>query len=414
MHLYSINLVSILLLTIFGVLLTESTSNSTIEQRLELAHSKIVQQFPYDTYSKTFLDNLDQSELSPGIKSVLEGVPVFIVGRNEGTGNLGNRMGEWLYYVGCRYAAGAHLILVPWPRLVDEIEQYESNYYYDGRFAVTRRIFSEQFPHYIMNPHPASNMSEALEKAMKMCRKISFPWELPLDLTQYIPFWRELLPRAFHNVTQQVVVNSSTLTNPSYLHFLNGLENSSHFHRAIGNEMMSRPLDTRSHLPMYPDVAIHYRCSDNVMFPKMGLLPYDVILRRVPADAKHIMILTEFGNVAAKDISDIPTRSVCRSAIQALYERLTARFPSARVVARAGYDVFLAFSILMHSRVVVCSASTFCFHAALPNAKGEVHVPLTKLLYGTSGMQLFRQSNAARNPIANVKLLEEVPPLAFD
>ena len=48
-------------------------------------------------------------------------------------------------------------------------------------------------------------------------------------------------------------------------------------------------------LPGIPNVAIHYRCSDN-LFGGMGLLSFGTIVSRIPKDAKFVYIYSEYGS----------------------------------------------------------------------------------------------------------------------
>jgi hypothetical protein len=49
-------------------------------------------------------------------------------------------------------------------------------------------------------------------------------------------------------------------------------------------------------------------------------------------------------------------------------------------VLKRGGDLFLDYARIVHSNVVVCSASTFCLWPALSNLHGQVHFPLTPLV----------------------------------
>jgi hypothetical protein len=98
--------------------------------------------------------------------------------------------------------------------------------------------------------------------------------------------------------------------------------------------------EEQAKLPIIPDVTIQYRCGDNIQFSYMyGILPYTAFPSRIPANAKHIYV-----------VSDHPTRALhaqvppvasyvcmCMCVFNCLF--LTARPParpcSTRAVARA-------------------------------------------------------------------------------
>ena len=394
------------------LVLTQDQLN--LHARLSAAHRILLNKYPYAEYlkfSQNFFYDLNPISLphiGNDIGPLLLDLPVYIIKRNEGTGNLGNRMGEWLWYSGCRYAAGAHLILIPTPELVQEGLRYVKEPFYDNRVKATREIFAESFPPFIINPNPARSAEEAKQKASSICGSLTSTWTRPLNLTLVIPFWRKLLGPIFHNITT-TFFNSSLYT-PVSFKLLNdsGINPEKLREGAMGGELISRPLRETDAVPMYPDVAIHYRCRDNVFFEHMGLLPFDVIVRRVPSDAKHVIIFTENGNYPSKE------NELCADLVKILYSKVVEKAPGARVVLRSGFDVFFTYSILMHAQIVVCSASTFCFHAALPNSVGNVHFPVTQFFYGTAGYNMFRKSNAATNPFPRFQMIEEVLPLSFD
>ena len=140
---------------------------------------------------------------------------------------------------------------------------------------------------------------------------------------------------------------------------------------------------THSHLvtglPLIPDVAIQYRCGDNVGFGKTryGLLPFRAISSRIPTSAKNIYIL-----------ADAPTRnprsvysSRCGQIIEALLKHIIARHPSTLVLVKRGGDVFLDVARMARAKTLICSASTFCLWPALANTN-VVHYPLTPLVLG--------------------------------
>jgi hypothetical protein len=135
-------------------------------------------------------------------------------------------------------------------------------------------------------------------------------------------------------------------------------------------------------LPIIPDVAVQYRCGDNIGFGKTryGLLPFRAITDRIPATARHIYVL-----------ADSPLRSRyhayssrCSDILLALFKRLQTTFPAAVVAVKRGGDQFLDYARMARANVTICSASTFCLWPALANPHGQVHFPLTPLV-GNSG-----------------------------
>ena len=124
-----------------------------------------------------------------------------------------------------------------------------------------------------------------------------------------------------------------------------------------------------SKLPRYPDIAIHYRCSDNIMFSGMGLLSFHHIKKLIPLDAKYIFILTE-------DIDY--NRHLCRPVLDALQSDIKAQFSQAHVIIRRGGYKVEVLAMLIHSRITICSLSTFCYFFATSNTNGQVFIPKSK------------------------------------
>lgn len=137
-------------------------------------------------------------------------------------------------------------------------------------------------------------------------------------------------------------------------------------------------------LPTIPDVAIQYRCGDNIGFNYMyGLLPFWAFTSRIPKDTKTIYVL-----------ADHPTRNLqatyagrCQNILEALFHYLEERFPDATIVVKRGGDIFLDVARFALAKVLICSASTFCVWPALAN-ENVAHFPLTSLIAGADNMQL--------------------------
>ena len=122
--------------------------------------------------------------------------------------------------------------------------------------------------------------------------------------------------------------------------------------------------------PIVPDVAIHYRCGDNIEAGRhgYGLLPYHTFIKYIPEDAKLIYILSDA----------IHPRKICKDIIAGLFKYLSKTFPDKTIVLYNGDDIFIDFYRLARANVTICSASTFCFYASLANS-GKTFFPKTVL-----------------------------------
>lgn len=126
-----------------------------------------------------------------------------------------------------------------------------------------------------------------------------------------------------------------------------------------------------------PDVAIHYRCSDNLARDWYGLLPFSVFRTVIPTlTTTSIYIL-----------SDPPDRKQthklaqhCPKILTRLKKYLSRLFPSASITLHRGGNPFHAMTYLAYANTTVCSASTFCFYPGLANIGGTVYFPKTKLI----------------------------------
>ena len=135
-------------------------------------------------------------------------------------------------------------------------------------------------------------------------------------------------------------------------------------------------------LPIVPDVALQYRCGDNIQFSYMyGILPFTAYPSRIPTTAKYIYVL-----------SDHPSRALhaaytskCQMILQGLFEFLKKERPQATIVVKRGGDLFLDYARLAFAKVTICSASTYCLWPALASIGKSITslptLPLHTYLY---------------------------------
>jgi len=104
------------------------------------------------------------------------------------------------------------------------------------------------------------------------------------------------------------------------------------------------------------DVAIHYRCSDN-LFGGMGLLSFGTLLKLIPPEANTIYIFTEYGN----RLTGTPLAKAATHILQRLYSILSAAYPRAIVVIkRGGNEATAVAQLTLARKLTICSPSTFC------------------------------------------------------
>lgn len=138
-------------------------------------------------------------------------------------------------------------------------------------------------------------------------------------------------------------------------------------------------------LPLVPDVALQYRCGDNIGFSYMyGILPFTAYDNIIPAGVKYIYVLSDHPSRAVHS----PYSGRCSLILQKLLEYLQARHPNAIILVKRGGDLFLDYVRLSKANVTICSASSFCLWPAIANNKAQVYFPLTQLAAGADSIEL--------------------------
>lgn len=128
-------------------------------------------------------------------------------------------------------------------------------------------------------------------------------------------------------------------------------------------------------IPLIPDVAIHYRCSDNILHNKMGLTSFSSFLRsRFPSSPGTIYILSEREDRPSINHANRIFSHLCNPILEALMQFLHEMFPTAAVMVFRGASLLDDTLRIMHARVSFCSLSTFCLFPAMASF-GKVYVP---------------------------------------
>lgn len=127
-------------------------------------------------------------------------------------------------------------------------------------------------------------------------------------------------------------------------------------------------------LPVIPEVAIHYRCGDNLV-AHYGFLPFKAYSDLIPSNATHIYVLAESPDRNPK--AHMVSR--CATIFDALFFYLMEKFPSSTVVILRGHDIFDDLARLTYANITLCSVSTFCLWPAVSN-ENAAYYPVTKLI----------------------------------
>ena len=274
--------------------------------------------------------------------SYTEGLPIMIkvleskIPRHR----FGNLFGLLLNDYACAHALGAHMIV---------IIQSSSETHYEVR------SFEKYIPTIIVHQNPIDyNKSKTL---IQKCGPYPFPWEYDdaVILRQDI----------ISNIRK--IINYA-VTNTALEHYHNQTIMKKHPHDHLHS---NNTIQINHRYPTVGDVAIHYRCSDNMRNLVMGLLPFPTIISLIPSTAKYIYLHTEGTN------EDHP----CYEVIKTLFEDILKAFPTAYVIVLAKNPIFETMYDFMNCRMtLICSASTFCLHAAIGRIKGDIYFP--RKMYG--------------------------------
>ena len=144
--------------------------------------------------------------------------------------------------------------------------------------------------------------------------------------------------------------------------------------------MKKTGLSYHNELPLIPDVALHYRCSDNSYY---GIMPFKVYSDRIPANAKNIYILSE--NLSRNQ----PARasSYCKSIIAEFRSYLQKLFPLSIVSVFRGQDIYVDLARLTFANTTICSVSTYCLFPAI-SSSNYVYYPVSKFIASESTYQM--------------------------
>lgn len=117
-------------------------------------------------------------------------------------------------------------------------------------------------------------------------------------------------------------------------------------------------------LPLIPDVAIHYRCSDN-LFAGMGCLAFSFVLSYIPHDAKYIYIFGEYHSRLFQHTMAGHNDAIMKT----LMREIQIRRPNAIVVVKRGSNPYTVMSQFAFANITICSPSTFCLYPAMAREK---------------------------------------------
>ena len=305
-------------------------------------------------------------------------IPVMVIIVDYNMKQIGNMLGLYMSQVACGELAGAHEIVID----IQDFRKGEVLRKSNKRRGVIGGIFfDESRPPIYVNPSPAINMDTAIlnfqhgecilykKQIAKLNPKmVCCPWLTFFPITKMVPSYRRIvkpaMDRAMDHLFRLNKLNT-TLFFPEKLIVTEGRPAEPH-------GMIDKPLLAPvAGLPLWPDVTIHVRCSDNVAYLRMGLTPFRFILSSIPTNAKYIFIASE----ASENTKNY---HLCGPILQELHSLVIKQHPTAYVVLRTGgndVSMFIALAMFINSQTIICSASTFCLHFAISRSTGKAILP---------------------------------------
>ena len=314
-------------------------------------------------------------------------LPIVVIETSNCISSIGNVMGSVFNSWSCAHFSGAHAIVL--------------DYLDPTLCGIPHRVgntFFAALPKIIVHKNPHKTRAEVVEDYKKLCPKNNrYPWvqsEQPID--KFIPYLRDIVQEPMRKQLLSIGIegsNGARASNDSVAttiilpqHQLNNSNTNTAQMTDVPDLYYTLSVTEKEQLLLYPDVTVHYRCSDNIFFKGMGLLQFHDIIDNIPSTAKYIFILTDdiihtgrmnsYGRLPHFMMNAV--EHLCRPILEALVHDIHHAFPSAHVVIRRGGNgemFFEILSMLMNSSTVICSASTFCFHFALMNPSGRIILP---------------------------------------
>jgi hypothetical protein len=144
-------------------------------------------------------------------------------------------------------------------------------------------------------------------------------------------------------------------------------------------------------LPLIPDVALHYRCSDNSYY---GIMPFKIYTDRIPHDSKYIYIISESPSRKLQPRTQI----YCKAIIESFYNYIQKLFPLSIVSIFKGNNIYLDLARLTYAKTTVCSVSTFCLWPAI-SSSNTVHYPISEYIASSSTIFIKPNFNWITEPM---------------
>lgn len=274
--------------------------------------------------------------------------PILIQRMKYNVHTLGNQLGNYFYDVSCAATVGMHFIGT-------------SPTFYDNYGGTD--LFWQGLPAIIPHPHPNS-YADAIAAINTNCSCRRYCWNANDPWVYQLPLINSIISDA---ITLHMSMKDDYGIQRRYM-YINKQ-----------SDITLPILDDDMVLPLQGDVAIHYRCSDN-LYGGMGLMAFGYIIKRIPTDAKYIYIFSEYGS----RLNGSPMEKASDGILRELMNQIHIARPDSIVVNKRGGHELTIWAQFALSRVLICSPSTFCLWPALARKSGVTYFPSTSYIFHTS------------------------------
>ena len=259
-------------------------------------------------------------------KPIIGDLPILVLPHAFDTNRLGNFLGNVFDSLSCAKIAGLHYIGIR----VNYVGHQNSP-----------ESFFDALPLIYLNPNP-SPPEKAIELVKKHCPCDRYCWWVT-DL--WLPMIRSVVRKGLY---LHLSMRDEYGATPEFkrLHIQE-------------HDIISKVAKGQA-LPFYPDVAIHYRFSDNV-FGGMGLLSIGTLIDRIPSHAKYIYVFTD----SPQRLPNTPFARTCTDVLQGIFDDLQRAFPNAIIVLKRGGNEVTIWAQFAFANITICSPSTYCLWPAI-------------------------------------------------
>lgn len=156
-------------------------------------------------------------------------------------------------------------------------------------------------------------------------------------------------------------------------------------------------------LPLIPDVAIHYRCGDNMANKKYGLLKFHYIVETIKREQQSFLLSRPLSTIYVLADSEhrkttFRQRETCATVFKKLQHLLKTEFPTSTIVVLRGANLYEDLVRLSFAKLTICSVSTFCLWPAISNPN-KAYFPVSAVIaantmpyYGDNFVWIRKQS----------------------